>query len=113
MSSPSVHAIPSGNVCQARGVNTLASTAFRNDKQIGVNPRNTSYDYIDRPGESLLDDANEDIVNRWFAEEGVGMPHHRQSEFHRIHQKNARIGLPWQGAREDGRSGTALEVQSV
>ncbi|TDL19440.1 kinase-like protein [Rickenella mellea] len=72
---------------------------FRPNKHMGINPRNTSYDYIERPGESLLQDANEDIVERWFAEEGVSMPHHKHSGFHRIHQKNARVGVPVPNAR--------------
>lgn len=79
-------------------VTDLSILAFCNDKQTPINPRNTSYDYIDRPGESLLDDANEDIVARWLKEEGVGMPHHRDSEYHRQHGKNARVGLPHRAA---------------
>ena len=69
-------------------------TAFRTNKQLPVNPRNTSYDFVDRPGETLLDDANEDIVCRWLAEEGIGLPHHRNSDYHRRHRNNARAGLP-------------------
>lgn len=68
--------------------------AFRSNKQLPVNPRNTSYDFVDRPGERLLDDANEEIVCRWLAEDGVGLPHHRDSDYHRRHRNNARVGLP-------------------
>lgn len=75
-------------------INHSFCTAFPSNKQSPINPRNTSYDYIDRPGESLLDDANEDIVCRWLAEDGIGMPHHRDSDYHRRHKNNAQIGLP-------------------
>jgi hypothetical protein len=72
----------------------LPSPAFSPNKQAPLNPRNTSYDYIERPGESLLDDANEDIVERWLKESGVNMPHHRDSAYHERHGKNARVGVP-------------------
>ena len=52
-------------------------TAFGNPKPVGVNPRNTSYDFVERPGEHGLPEANLAIVERWFVEEGVGMPHHK------------------------------------
>jgi len=80
-------------------INMKQRPPFRNDKQVAINPRNTSYDYADRPGEGLLSDANEDIVNRWFAEDGIGMPHHRDSEYHRRHRDNARVGLPYRASR--------------
>ncbi|KAI5120030.1 hypothetical protein M0805_004659 [Coniferiporia weirii] len=72
---------------------------FLPNKQHPVNPRNTSYDVIERPGENLLDDANEDIVCRWLAEDGVGLPHHRASDFYQRHRNNARVGLPERAQR--------------
>ena len=70
--------------------------AFRPDKQTGIDPHNNSYHFSARPGESILDDANEDIVNTWLMDLGVNVPHHRQSESHKFHGKNARLGLPYQ-----------------
>ncbi|THG99440.1 hypothetical protein EW145_g7268 [Phellinidium pouzarii] len=74
---------------------------FQPNKQHPVNPRNTSYDVIERPGESLLDDANEDIVCRWLAQNGMGLPHHRASVFHQRHRNNARVGLPERSKRTE------------
>lgn len=77
----------------------LYHPAFHPNKQHPVNPRNTSYDYVERPGEGLLDDGNEDIVCRWLAEDGVGLPHHRDSVYQQQHKGKARMGLPERAKR--------------
>ena len=76
----------------------ISTPAFRPDKQTGIDPSNNNYEFSARPGESILDDANEDIVNKWFTDLGVNVPHHRLSDSHKFHGKNARVGLPYQPA---------------
>ena len=78
-----------------------------------MNPRNTTYTYLERPGENLLDDANEDIVARWLIDEGVSVPHHRQSEFWSTYAQHTRIGLPYQevlSGRGRGGDGTTPTI---
>lgn len=99
--------------------------AFMPNRQAPVNPRNTSYEVIERPGERLLEDADEEVVNLWLEEGGVRLKHHRASEFHRTHGRNARLGIPefgpgvgtwgwdWNGdwERDQGESGVGRNTE--
>lgn len=70
-----------------------ARPPFLPNRQAPINPRNTSYEFVERPGERLLDDADEDNVNQWLTENGgIKLVHHRASEFHQKHGKKAQLG---------------------